>query len=72
MATGTVTVNCARIKRLDLSAIDEIAQVQLGLCRGGCEVWLTQASEELIALIEFAGLGDVLRVEVQRKTEQRK
>jgi ABC-type transporter Mla MlaB component len=72
MATGTVTLNCARIERPDLGAIGEIAQVQLGMHRCGCEVRLTQASEELIALIEFAGLGEVLRVEVQRKPEERK
>lgn len=72
MATGTVTLNCARIKRPDLGAIDEIATVQLGMRRCGCEVRLTQASEELIALIEFAGLGAVLRVQVQRKAEERK
>jgi ABC-type transporter Mla MlaB component len=72
MATETVTLNCARMKKPDLASIGEIAQVQLGMRRCGCEVRLTQASEELIALIQFAGLGDVLRVEVQRKSEQRK
>jgi len=72
MATVTVTLNCARIKSPDLGAINEIASVQLGMRRCGCEVRLTQACDELVALIDFAGLGGVLRVEVQRKPEERK
>ena len=72
MATDTVTLNCARIKMPDLGSIGEIAQLQLGMRRCGCEVRLTQASDDLLALIGFAGLGEVLRVEVQRKPEERK
>ena len=72
MATDTVTLNCARMKKPDLAAIGEIAHILLEMRHCGCEVRLTQASEELIALIQFAGLGDVLRVEVQRKPEERK
>jgi len=70
MATGTVNLNCARIKRPDLGAIDDIARIHLGVRRSGCDLQLTSAGDELTALIEFAGLGDVLRVEVQRKPEQ--
>jgi ABC-type transporter Mla MlaB component len=72
MATGTVNLNCARIRRPDLGAIDDIARIHLGVRRSGCDLQLKSASDELMALIEFAGLGDVLRVEVQRKPEQRK
>lgn len=72
MATGTVTLNCARITRPDLAAIDRLARIRLGVSRGGCELRLRQPSDDLVALIELAGLGDVLRVEVQRKSEKRK
>jgi len=72
MATDTVTLNCARMKKPDLTAIDQIARMQLCARRGGCDVRLARPSEELIALIQFAGLGDVLRVEVQRKPKERK
>ena len=70
MATGTVNLNCARIKRPDLGAIDDIARIHLGVRRSGCDLQLRSAGDELTALIEFAGLGDVLRVEVQRKPKQ--
>jgi len=72
MATDTVTLSCARIGRPDLGAIDTIARILLGARRGGCEVCLTEASVELLALIELAGLDEVLRVEVKRKPEERK
>ena len=72
MATGTVNLNCARIKRPDLGAIDDIARIHLGVRRSGCNLQLRSAGDELTALIEFAGLGDVLCVEVQRQPEQRK
>ena len=72
MATGTVTLNCARIKRPDLGALDDIARIHLGVRRSGCDLQLRSAGVELTALIEFAGLGDVLRVEVQRKPKQGK
>ena len=72
MATGTVTLKCARIKKPDLAAVDQIARIHLCARRGGCDLLLSRPSEELIALIDFAGLGGVLRVEVQRKPEERK
>lgn len=70
MASGSVRLSCARIGAPELAAIDRLARIQLGARRGGGELRLTQASYELIALIDFAGLADVLRVEVQRKPEE--
>ena len=70
MATDTVTLSCAQIDNADLSAIDRLARIQLGARRGGCELCLGDASDELLALIELAGLSGVLRVEVKRKSEQ--
>ena len=71
MATATVTLNCACVEKPDLAAIDLLARIRLGLSRCGCELRLEAPSDDLVALIELAGLGDVLRVEVQRKSEQR-
>ena len=70
MATGTVILECARIKDPDLSAIDCMARLVLDMRRDGCECRLRDASHELQLLIEFAGLGEVLRVEVRRQSEQ--
>ena len=70
MATETVTLNCARIKKPDLAVIDQIARMQLGAQRCGCALQLARPSDELVGLIEFAGLGVVLGVEVQRQPEE--
>jgi len=70
MATETVTLNCARIQKPDLAVIDQIARIQLGAQRGGCELRLARPSDELVGLIEFAGLGEVLGVEVKGHSEE--
>jgi hypothetical protein len=72
MATDKVTLSCARIKKPDLRAVDRLARIQLGAQRSGHELCLADASYELMALIDFAGLGEVLRVEVKRQAEERK
>ena len=72
MATDKVTLSCARIKEPDLGAVDLLARIQLGVRRGGRELCLADSSYELMALIDFTGLGDVLRVEMQRQSEERK
>jgi hypothetical protein len=72
MATEKVTVSCARIKEPDLGSLDQLARIQLGVRRGGRELCLADASYELMALIDFAGLDEVLRVEVQRQAKERK
>ena len=66
-----VDVSCARIRRPDFGVIDELARTQLCARRGGYEVRFTDLSDELVALIDLAGLGDVLRVEVRRQSEER-
>ena len=71
MATGTVTLNCARIKDPGLTAIDYLARLKLGLRRGGCDLCLASPSADLIELIELAGLAEVLGVEVERQPEKR-
>jgi hypothetical protein len=67
-----VTVSCARIEAPDLSVIHQLARMQLCARRGGSELCFSEASDQLLALIELVGLGDVLRVEVRRKAEERK
>ena len=72
MATVAVTVDCACLARPDMAAIEWLARRRLEARRQGCDMCITAASDELVAMIELAGLGDVLRVEVQRKSEERK
>lgn len=71
MPTGTVILDCARIKDPDMSAVDRVARLLLQARRDGCDCRLREASEELLQLIELAGLDGLLRVEVRRQTEQR-
>lgn len=72
MAADPVILNCARIRKPDLQTIDELARLQLGLRRAGCELCLAGASAPLRELIDFAGLAGVLRVQAGRQAEQRK
>jgi hypothetical protein len=69
------TVVCdvgALVGRPDAGTIDALAQLQLTLRRDGLELVLRGASEELLELLVFVGLADVLRVEPRRQAEQRK
>jgi ABC-type transporter Mla MlaB component len=66
-----VCVSCARIQTPDVGVVAQLARLHLCARRNGSELCFTDASEELVALIDLAGLGDVLRVEVRRKPEKR-
>ena len=55
----------------DLAAVDVLARLQLTARRLGVELCLRHASCELLELIAFAGLRDVLRVEPGRQPEER-
>ena len=63
--------------RPDLSVVDELARMQLAARRRGCSIWLREACPELTALLEFAGLADVITtglrrpLQVGRETEGR-
>jgi hypothetical protein len=46
--------------------VDALAQLQLAARRRGCRLRIRQASAELLDLIAFMGLREVLRVEVER------
>jgi hypothetical protein len=56
----------------DAETIDRLAKLQVAAHRVGLELVLRNPSSPLCELISLAGLADVLRVEVQRETEQRK
>ena len=51
-------------------AIDQLARLQLAARRTDAEVRLRNLSHELRELLDFAGLGDVLRVEASRQSEE--
>jgi hypothetical protein len=54
-----------------LAAVDELARLQLGLRRVGLEIRLCYAPDELLELVELAGLSEVLGVEPGRQAEER-
>ncbi len=52
------------------AALDALARLHLNARRLGLELRLQHASCELASLIAFAGLDEVLRVELERKAEE--
>ena len=54
-----------------LEIVDALARLQLAARRGGYRVRLTGAPDELVELIELAGLREVLGVEPRRQPEER-
>jgi hypothetical protein len=52
------------------ATIDHLARVELAAQRAGLRVHLANVSPELEELLEFAGLGDALRVEAQGQPEE--
>jgi ABC-type transporter Mla MlaB component len=46
--------------RADAGTIDALARLQLGASRNGCQVRLRSASPDLLDLVAFLGLTDVL------------
>jgi hypothetical protein len=55
----------------DVLTIDILARLQLVLRPYDIEIVLSGASEELVELLGFTGLEDVLRVEPGRQAEER-
>jgi ABC-type transporter Mla MlaB component len=49
----------------DAVTIDALARLQLAASRVGCRVLLRHASEELLALVSFMGLANVLPEHVE-------
>jgi hypothetical protein len=55
----------------DAAALDALARIQLNARRLGLELELRHASDALVDLIAFAGLDEVLRVELEGQAEER-
>ena len=56
---------------VDLRTVDVLTRAHLAGRRMGYELRLCRAPPELVDLIAFVGLADVLGVEARRETEQR-
>jgi hypothetical protein len=67
---GPIAVDAGALAS-DATTLDVLARVQLVARRVGVEARLRDVSEELLDLIAFAGLADVLRVEPEGKPEKR-
>jgi ABC-type transporter Mla MlaB component len=60
-ATGPGTVRCdVHGVEPDAITVDALARLQLAARRHGCQVRLCNASDELLHLVAFMGLADVL------------
>jgi hypothetical protein len=55
----------------DAVAVDAVARLQLAARRAGCELRLHGASPELLSLVAFIGLAEVLCLEPRRQAEER-
>ena len=55
----------------DVGTIGVLARFQLAARQRGRQVRLRDASDDLRALVDFVGLGEVLRLEPRRQAEQR-
>jgi len=67
-----VIVDVGALTELDLATVDALARLQLTARRLGAVIELRNASRDVIELLAFAGLADVLTVEVDREIEERK
>jgi len=67
----TIVCDVRALGCVDLRTIDALAHLQLAARRLGGVVVLRGASRELVELIEFAGLEDVLRLEPRGQPEER-
>ncbi len=56
----TVVICDVRGVRADAVTVDALARLQLAAQRSGCQVRLHSASDELLQLVAFMGLRDVL------------
>jgi hypothetical protein len=55
----------------DLRTVEALARLQLVARRLGCELRLRHAPADLLRLIEFSGLSEVLRLEPGWEAEER-
>jgi ABC-type transporter Mla MlaB component len=57
---GTALCDVSGVGHPDAVTVDALARLQLAAQRRGCQVRLRHASDELLALVAFMGLRDVL------------
>jgi hypothetical protein len=67
----TIACDVGALTSPDIRAIDMLARLHLCVRRLGGDLVLRNCSRELLELIAFAGLRDVLRVEPGRQPEER-
>ncbi len=67
----SVCLDCGPLKAPTATTINRIARLQLAALRCGCELELRNADPSLLELIDFVGLGEVLRIESRRQAEER-
>lgn len=58
---GPIRLVCETAVRVDIGTVDVLARVALTARRLGCELELRGASPDLRALLDLAGLADVVR-----------
>ena len=64
-----LTCDVSGIERPDAQTVDALARLQLIVKEAGGRMTIYGACERLRELIEFMGLGDVLRIEPRREPE---
>lgn len=69
MTSGPLRVDCASCDHPSAETIDRIARLQLEAQRWGVELHLVNARPALVELIDFCGLAEFLRVEVEGQAE---
>jgi ABC-type transporter Mla MlaB component len=57
---GIALCDVSGVGQPDAATVDALARLQLAAQRRGCQVRLRHASDELVALVAFMGLRDVL------------
>jgi hypothetical protein len=71
MRSGRIVLDCAPFREPNAGTIGHLARQCVAAHRCDCELELRDAQASLLELIDFAGLAEVLRVEVERHSEER-
>ncbi len=58
---AVVLCDVSAVARVDAVTVDALARMQLAARRNGCQVRLIHASPELLELVRWMGLEDVVR-----------
>ncbi len=72
MANRAFVLDCHRLTEPRLAEIDQICRLKLEARHQGCDLQLRNGGDALLELIAFAGLAEVLGVQVERKSEEGK